>query len=428
MNKTRTTAHFRRTALPLLLTALACASAPAQTNVTSSSNVEPDTLKKLLQRVDNQEAEIQALKSQLSHENAPAAEPAPAMPPPPAYPNLQFHGFGDIDYAADNRKGTMLNGVTETGVKNSFFLGEYDLFVTSQLSEEFSVLSEVVLSGGTDNDMSLDIERLLLQYHPNSYFNVDFGRFHTALGYYNNTYHHGTWFQTAVGRPSFLQYEDSGGILPIHTVGLSFHGAIPSGKLNLSYFFEIGNGDRFTTVPGQNAVQQVIANTDTKAVNVALIATPDWLPGVEMGIGTYYDRITPEAATPLPDFDQFIFNAHVVYHNANWEFLSEGYLIDDTAGNGGSSHYSPAFFAQISRKFGLLTPYARFTYYDVSNHDPLYSIVWNNGANAGVHYGPSLGLRYDISTYVALKAQYDYLIDQKLNDASRLTLQAAFTF
>ena len=275
MNKTRTTAHFRRTALPLLLTALACASAPAQTNVTSSSNVEPDTLKKLLQRVDNQEAEIQALKSQLSHENAPAAEPAPAMPPPPAYPNLQFHGFGDIDYAADNRKGTMLNGVTETGVKNSFFLGEYDLFVTSQLSEEFSVLSEVVLSGGTDNDMSLDIERLLLQYHPNSYFNVDFGRFHTALGYYNNTYHHGTWFQTAVGRPSFLQYEDSGGILPIHTVGLSFHGAIPSGKLNLSYFFEIGNGDRFTTVPGQNAVQQVIANTDTKAVNVALIATPD---------------------------------------------------------------------------------------------------------------------------------------------------------
>ena len=138
--------------------------------------------------------------------------------------------------------------------------------------------------------------------------------------------------------------------------------------------------------------------------------------------------ITPEAATPLPDFDQFIFNAHVVYHNANWEFLSEGYLIDDTAGNGGSSHYSPAFFAQISRKFGLLTPYARFTYYDVSNHDPLYSIVWNNGANAGVHYGPSLGLRYDISTYVALKAQYDYLIDQKLNDASRLTLQAAFTF
>jgi hypothetical protein len=37
-------------------------------------------------------------------------------------------------------------------------------------------------------------------------------------------------------------------------------------------------------------------------------------------------------------------------------------------------------------------------------------------------------LRYDVSTYVALKAQYDYLIDTGLNDASRVTLQAAFTF
>jgi len=261
IKKISTIAHFRKTALPLLLTALAFArSAPAQTNFVTSGNLDPDTLKKLLQRVDSQEAEIQALKSQLGHENAPATEPAPTMPPPPVYPNLQFHGFGDIDYAADNRKGAMLDGVTESGVKNSFFLGEYDLFVTSQLSEEFSVLSEVVLSADTDNNMGLDIERLLLQYHPNSYFNVDFGRFHTALGYYNNTYHHGTWFQNAVG------------------------------------------------------------------------------------------------------------------------------------------------------------------------HDPLYSMVWNSGANAGLHYGPSVGLRYDISTFVALKAQYDYLIDQGLNDASRLTLQAAFTF
>jgi hypothetical protein len=141
----------------------------------------------------------------------------------------------------------------------------------------------------------------------------------------------------------------------------------------------------------------------------------------------YYDHITPQAPIVLPDFDQFIFNGHLVYHNANWEFLTEGYLLDDQP-VGGEAHYSPMVYGQISRKFHRFTPYGRFTYYNASRNDALYSIVWNQGANAGVHYGPSLGLRYDISTYVALKAQYDYLIDEGLNDASRLTLQAAFTF
>lgn len=412
--------------LPILLTTLALGrTALAQTNA-APQTIDPELVKTLIDRVDKQESEIQSLKGQLAASHA--IDTAPDMPAAPKYPSLQFHGFADIDYAADSRKGLMNYGVTETGAKNSFFLGEYDLFVTSQLAENFSALSEIVLSAGTDNEMGVDIERLLLQYHPNSYFNVDFGRFHTALGYYNTEYHHGTWFQNAVGRPSFLEYEDSGGILPIHSVGLSFHGEIPSGSLNLQYFVEVGNGLRYTTDTTQNEVQQIISNTDSKAINLALIAKPDWLPGLQFGAGVYYDRIKPEAATPLPDFNQFIYNAHVVYHNSKWEFITEGYLINDKPVGGGSGHYSPAAFSQISRKFGLFTPYARFTYYNASENDPLYSIVWQGGANAGIHYGPSIGLRYDISTFVALKAQYDYLIDEGLNDASRITLQAAFTF
>lgn len=396
--------------------------ATAQTNAPTG-----DPVQQLLQRVDRQEAEIQALKLQLAHEAKTADDGGSAMPPPPKYPTIQFHGFGDIDYAADNRRGTSLLGVTETGGKNTFFLGEFDLFISAQLAEEFSVLSESVLSANLDNEMGVDIERLMLQYEPSPYFNVDLGRFHTALGYYNTAYHHGTWFQNAVGRPSFLDFEDSGGLLPVHMVGASIHGAIPSGSWNLNYFLEGGNGLDYTTNPNKNVVQQVVDNTDSKAVNIAFTAKPDWMPGWQFGAGMYYDHITPQAPIVLPDFDQFIFNGHLVYHNANWEFLTEGYLLDDQP-VGGEAHYSPMVYGQISRKFHRFTPYGRFTYYNASRNDALYSIVWNQGANAGVHYGPSLGLRYDISTYVALKAQYDYLIDEGLNDASRLTLQAAFTF
>ena len=426
MKKPRKPAHRAALTLPLLGSCFAAGGlAHAQTNSLPADSA--DLLKQLLQRVNSQEAEIQSLKAQLGSGTPAAADTLPAMPPPPKYPTLQFHGFADIDYSADNRHGLSESGVTEIGSKNGFYLGELDLFLSAQLAEDLSMLSETTLSADLYNEMGVDIERLELQYTPSSYFNVDVGRFHTALGYYNTAYHHGDWFQNAVGRPSFLEFEDAGGILPDHMVGISLNGAIPSGSLNLAYFLEVGNGLEYTTDRNYNHVQQVVANTDSKAVNLALVAKPDWLPGLQFGAGMYYDRITPVAAVPLPDFDQFIFNGHLVYHNANWEFLTEAFLIADTP-VGGNTHYSPAGYGQLSRKFGKWTPYGRFTYYNASENDLLYSLVWNQGANAGLHYGPSLGLRYDFSTYVALKVQYDYLIDSGFNDASRLTLQAAFTF
>jgi hypothetical protein len=145
--------------------------------------------------------------------------------------------------------------------------------------------------------------------------------------------------------------------------------------------------------------------------------------------------VTPDLATmpiagqptSLPRNNQFIFNAHAVYHNSLWEFLNEGYLIRDQPLNG-TAHYNPAFYSQLSRKLGLFTPYARFTYYDIQHSDLLYSLAWAGGVNVGSHYGPSLGLRYDFSDYAAIKAQYDYLVDSGFNDASRITLQACFTF
>ncbi len=397
---------------------------PAPGRPTNSINPESDSL--LQQRLDKDEAQLKNLRSELDEKDA--------VEQKPKYPNIQFHGFGDIDYAADTRKGgTVPYGVTTYGGRNTFFLGELDLFLTSQLADDISVVNETALGAGLNNEMGIDIERLYLEYRAGDFFNVDVGRFHTALGYYSTTYHHGTWLQTAVGRPTFLQFEDSGGILPIHMVGVSIHGALPSGPLNLHYFLEVGNGMDFSSNPNVNAVQQVVSFSDSKAVNLAFTSRPQGLPGLQFGGGVYYDLITPDLSSQtngpasLPRNNQFIFNGHLVYHNSLWEFLSEGYLIRDQPISGGA-HYSPAFYAQMSRKFGLFTPYARFTYYNASRNDLLYTVAWAGGVNAGIHYGPSLGLRYDLSDYAALKAQYDYLLDSGLNDASRITLQACFTF
>jgi hypothetical protein len=404
------------------------ARAPAAAPSTNAAAPAPDS--RLQQRVEKDEAALKDLQSQINGEATAALKPK--------YPSLQIHGFGDFDYAADSRRSSANptpTGVTYLGGKNTFLEGELDLFTTSQIAENLTFTMEPVLSAGSNNFVGIDLERTYLEYRDNDYFNVDAGRFHTALGYYSTTYHHGDWLQTAIGRPTVVQFEDAGGILPIHMVGLSLFGAIPSGRMNVNYRLEVGNGMDFSSNPNVNPVQQVVSFSDSKAVNLAFTSRPEGLPGLQFGGGLYYDLITADLSSDhiagepysLPRNNQLIPNAHVVYHNSQWEFFNEFYLIRDQP-LGGPAHDNPAFFTQISRKFGVLTPYARFTYYHIQTGDQLYALAWAGGVNSGVHYGPSVGLRYDFADYAALKAQYDYLLDTGVNDASRITLQVCFTF
>ena len=49
----------------------------------------------------------------------------------------------------------------------------------------------------TDNEDEGDVERVFLE--GNDYFNLQFGLYHTAIGYYNLAFRHGGWWQTAMG-------------------------------------------------------------------------------------------------------------------------------------------------------------------------------------------------------------------------------------
>ena len=191
----------------------------SSSSVPTSVNATPEEKTQWRQTLQKQEAEIKNLKEQMSDMSAVNTKPK--------YPSISFHGFGDVNYSADGRRGTQLPyGQTFYGSKNGAYLGELDLFLNAQLAENTSFISENVISIGSDNHSGWDIERLILEFRANDYFNIDIGRLHTALGYYNTTYHHGSWLQNAVGRPSFLQFEDSGGILPVHLVGASVHGKV----------------------------------------------------------------------------------------------------------------------------------------------------------------------------------------------------------
>jgi len=45
-----------------------------------------------------------------------------------------------------------------------------------------------------------------------------------------------------------------------------------------------------------------------------------------------------------------------------------------------------------------------------------------------LQHGPSLGIRYDASEFVAVKFQYDYTYERQIPGINTLTLQVGFTF
>jgi hypothetical protein len=264
----------------------------------------------------------------------------------PGPPRMQIQGYGDLNLRASN----------ERGQTTSFSLGQLDLFITSRLSENFSVLGELILEAEEDNSFTFSMHRLLLRYAPRDYFTLSAGRDHTAIGYYNTAYHHGSWFQTAARRPYLFAFEDKGGPLPLHNTGVSVSGRIPKAPFGLRYVAEIGNGRSTNTPPGRS-VATVLDENNGKAFNLALTSRPPRLPGFQTGFSVYRDRRTPAGQPPV---GETIMAAHLVYRDSRLEVLNEGVMIRHATG--ARAFYTPGFYTQLSRRFGDARPYFRYQY------------------------------------------------------------------
>ena len=298
---------------------------------------------------------------------------------------LNIRGFGDFGFYGGNQKGQT----------SSFSLGQTNLFITSNLSERVRFLTEMVFEVHQNNAFQTDLERVLLEGSLSDYFKLSGGRYATAIGYYNTAYHHSNWFQTATGRPFIFAYEDEGGILPIHMVGVQASGQIPSGKLGLHYVAEVGNGR--TSNPFAEPVQNYVDENGHKAFNAALFARPDAVPGLQTGFSVYRDVLSVPAS---PRVTETITDVYAVLTRPRFEWLNEALMIRHTPA-GGHDYLTPAFYSQISQRFGSYRPYLRYQYINASSQEPVFPQV-------GLRTGPSVGIRFDATESVALKLQYDY--------------------
>ena len=385
--------------------------------ISKASEGQDPTNQQLLERISQLEAKVKKLE-----ERGPAAVPDPATEAVAAplventvAPRLKLNVFGDLGYHATDRR---------TAISNSFNIGSLDLFLTSRLSTNVSLLGEVLFISQTSNNIQADVERLLLQYRASQYLNLGIGRFHSSIGYYNTAFHQGEWFQTAIGRPFMYQFDDTGGPLPLQDVGITASGLLPSGRLGLHYVVEVGNGRAHLI--GSNPAQN---NTDTnngKSVNIAMFAQPAWIPGLQTGFSIYHDYLTFSDNINHPEL---ISTVHIVYVNSNYELLNEGMLVRHVRSSSGAPgvFHTPAFYSQVSRKFRSYRPYFRYEYINAADREPIYGDP-TDGPVVGRRNGPSVGVRWDFSEHAAGKLQYDRLDIRGQGAANGIGTQIAFTF
>ena len=440
----------KRTAILLVLVASLSHAQDAVPSVRDPSDRDPsekEMIQQLVQQVKALQEKVAALESQ-QRASAPSSADArspdarsPDTPSPPVSTpapraadsnpqpaalsqelheprGIQWQGFGEVDYKVLNQKIPELGAYGFTpGSTGNFYTGDFDLLLTSRISDKANVLSEIAFEEGDAQSYTVNLKRVLFNYDYNDHLRMSFGSYQTGIGYYNTAFHSAAWFQTTADRPLIMEFAEDGGVLPTQAVGLSFTGSIPSGNLGLHYIAEYGSSD--TILPNLDG-QGYIDENNGNLANIGLFARPDSIPGLQIGGSIYHDRISDFSKGPDVRLGQMIVNAHVVYIQHGIEFLSEGFLIRHAYEHSSLVYETPAFYAQISKEFHRIRPYVRYQYINADAGGILDDL--------DLRYGPSFGVRYDFTDSVALKTQLDHTVSKGEPDINGLHMQLVFKF
>jgi hypothetical protein len=371
-----------------------------------------------------------SVSSQVTASSQPRTTPAPPVTEDNEHPaplsedlhefhGIQWRGFGEVDYKVLNQRTPELATYGfVSGSHGNFYTGDFDLLLTARINDKASVLSEIVFGEEDAQKYGIDLERVLLKYDFNDHLRMSFGRYQTGIGYYNTQPSTAaSWLQTTADRPLIMEFASDGGLLPTQAVGLSFTGSIPSGRLGLNYIAEYGSSD--TVRPDLNYSRLKDENNGNH-IDVGLFARPDSVPGLQLGGSIYHDRISDAGRGPSVRLGQTIANGHVVYVRHGIELLNEGFLIRHAYQQGSTVYNMPAFYSQISKRFGRIRPFFRYQYIN-ANKGSIFEDV-------ALRQGPSFGARYDFNDFIAFKAQLDHTLRKGREDLNGLHLQVAFTF
>lgn len=288
----------------------------------------------------------------------------------------------------------------------SFNAPQFALLVGARLYDEFFALTELVFETGPDNESFVDPERLEVRWRRGRHF-VGLGRTHTELGYWNTAFHHGAVLQPTIERPTAVRFEDLGGVIPNHSIGLVAGTGVDfaGGGFNAMIGVSNGRGD----LP-----DDLLIFTDTnpfKSITLKLEFTQFLGTPVRFGVSGSWDRIAATDALTrprLPDtqIDELFGNAYFVYRGPSLTLITEGYVGAHLPLTPGSlPYYTLAGYAVAGYRFGIVTPYLAFDSLWVEPNNPYY-FPDPRAPGPGLTLDPFVGARVDIGDWSAIKVEY----------------------
>ena len=350
-----------------------------------------------------------------SHTDQTHTEQTSGAPPAIEYPSLKIIGFTDINFATqDEAEGP--RGFTE---------GQFVLHFASALSPRVNFFGELSFTPRADagtgspaaTGFNAEVERAIIRFDQSDRLKVSFGRYHTPINWWNTAFHHGAWLQTTISRPEMVQF--GGRFIPVHFVGALAEGSLPAGGWHVNYQGGVGNGrgnviSRAGDAGDNNARPAWLMNAFVK---------PDAAFGLQFGASAYFDRISQPGR---PEYSERILSAHAVWLREDPELIAEIADVRHEAVAGSLTASNLAYYVQAAYRLPMLNrvlkPYYRFEHIDISAADPVF---------AGIPRldGSTFGIRYDVSTYAAIKTEGRVRRRTSQGELTNgLFLQICFTF
>jgi hypothetical protein len=265
---------------------------------------------------------------------------------------FELNGFADVSFEKCTQEDCKTVLGDRGGRNGNFTLGSLDFFAVNQF-DQVDVLLEMTVEEGH----AVDLERLYLGYTFSDALRLRVGRFHTPLGFWNPTYHHGVQMQPTIRRPQFLMFEDDGGILPMHTVGIYLSGRMKNAMLGIDYGAMVGNGPGITVNDGTVLLlpNDISDNSPGKSVAGQFAISPAWVPGLNVGVAEHFSRVQSDQSVkdlgkPSVDVDQTILAAALTYGRGSLDLKGEYFSIrdKDKLSGGSGTHTSHAYYGLLS--------------------------------------------------------------------------------
>jgi hypothetical protein len=315
-----------------------------------------------------------------------------------------FRGFTDISW----RSGGM-----NTGRQPAFGIGQFDLYITSAVSDRVSFSGETVFEfDDVKNEFVVDVERVVMTYKLDDHFRLLGGKVHTPIGYWNNAYHHGLALQPTIERPLLVHFEDDGGALPIHTVGVQLSGRdLTDAHLGFDMLLGNGLGNRpsFDT-------------NKTPSVTVAMHS--DITPSLRVGVSGYGDKVVAGTLNHRgdvlsADMTQTIGGGFLTYLTSGIEAIIEGQQVRNRSL--GVTTMSPGWFAYAGYRVApTIVPYFVHDQLKLASNDPYFL--------ADDTRRETLGLRWEQSAAAVFKLEGRSIDRRGYERATDLAAQLAIAF